>query len=326
MRRTSRFASARAGSHGAVRTQKMRDFWYYGLRLRTNLPLEGLPPWPGEPDVPDLVLRAGAVPERLPGSPETSKIFAFNEEGHVLVSIANVFRLLSFDESRFLIEVTPEATIAAIESYLLSHIAGLVLHRRRILPLHATCVMIEGRALVICGHSGRGKSTLATALTRLGHTLLSDDITAIRFDAKGTAFAIPGSPHSRLRRDSIIANAIDAESLRDAREGDDKMVLRRELRHFEPTPVAAVIRLDLAAPSEGPGIERLNGPKAVLPLAELVYRCALGRKLGAASEIANGALRLAAAAPILRLTRPQGLETLDLTVSLVLASFPVMPR
>jgi energy-coupling factor transporter ATP-binding protein EcfA2 len=186
--------------------------------------------------------------------------------------------------------------------------------------------MIDGRALIFSGHSGRGKSTLATALARLGHTMLSDDITVIRFDEKGAAFAIPGSPHSRLRPDSIKANAIEPGHSRDARHDDDKRVLRRELRHFQPTPVAAVVRLDLAEPGEEPTIRRLNGPNAVLPLDELVYRIPLGRKLGAARHIAHGALRLAAAAPILRLTRSQQLERLEGAVALALASLAVTPR
>jgi energy-coupling factor transporter ATP-binding protein EcfA2 len=179
-------------------------------------------------------------------------------------------------------------------------------------------VKIGQKAVVIAGHSGRGKSTLAAALARAGHPLLADDITVIRFDAAGTAFAVPGSPHVRLNPDSIAANALDVAQLGPGRLGDDKKIWYRDPHEFDPVPVAALIRLDLAAPGEGPGITRVNGPGAVLPLQDLVYRFALARRLGAAGELAHGALRLAAAVPIHRLTRAQEFAALDATLDLVL--------
>ena len=296
----------------------MKDFWYYGLRLRTDLALEGFPAWPGAPDAPGLVLRRDRVPERLEDEPASHRHFARNDRGHVLVRFPKRFRLLSLDESEFHIEVAPGATMVEIESFLLSYVAGLVLHRRRVFPLHASCVLVEGRAIVITGPSGRGKSTLATALARQGHMLLSDDITVIRFDPSGMALAVPGSPHSRLKADSVRANAVEGASVLDDRAGREKTIWRRDLGHFAPTPVAAVARLDLAPPGEEPTFTRLRGPAAVLPLPELVYRFALGRRLGAAGELAHGALRLAAAAPIYRLARAREWEGLDAAVAMIL--------
>ena len=46
--------------------------------------------------------------------------------------------------------------------------------------LHATSVAIEGRALLLCGKSGIGKSDLALRLIDRGATLISDDYTLIK--------------------------------------------------------------------------------------------------------------------------------------------------
>ncbi|MEM0946723.1 MAG: hypothetical protein AAGK37_04910 [Pseudomonadota bacterium] len=46
--------------------------------------------------------------------------------------------------------------------------------------IHATAVEVEGRALVICGPSGSGKSELALALMALGAELIADDRTELR--------------------------------------------------------------------------------------------------------------------------------------------------
>jgi hypothetical protein len=46
-------------------------------------------------------------------------------------------------------------------------------------PLHASCVELNGRALVFCGNSGAGKTTLAYTCATKGWKYLSDDATHI---------------------------------------------------------------------------------------------------------------------------------------------------
>jgi serine kinase of HPr protein (carbohydrate metabolism regulator) len=46
-------------------------------------------------------------------------------------------------------------------------------------PLHASCVVIDGRALLIAGRSGSGKSDLALRLIDRGARLLADDYTQL---------------------------------------------------------------------------------------------------------------------------------------------------
>jgi hypothetical protein len=68
------------------------------------------------------------------------------------------------------------------------------------LALHASVVDVDGRAVAFLGASRQGKSTLAAALARRGHTLLSDDCCAAeRLPASTSSRRIPGCACSPRR-------------------------------------------------------------------------------------------------------------------------------
>ncbi|HXR30239.1 MAG TPA: hypothetical protein VN752_03780 [Solirubrobacterales bacterium] len=67
------------------------------------------------------------------------------------------------------------------------------------LALHAAAVEVEGRAVVFCGPTQRGKSTLARVLGEMGYGLLSEDGIAIELDPRGP-IAHPGARGVRVRR------------------------------------------------------------------------------------------------------------------------------
>ena len=57
--------------------------------------------------------------------------------------------------------------------------------------LHASCIAVEGRGLLILGPSGTGKSTLAIRLVALGASLVSDDRTLVTVTAGALAASCP---------------------------------------------------------------------------------------------------------------------------------------
>lgn len=70
--------------------------------------------------------------------------------------------------------------------------------------LHATCVAVDGRGLLITGPSGAGKSSLAIRLLALGASLVSDDRTAL----------VPDESHLRASCPApVIGGLIEARGL-----------------------------------------------------------------------------------------------------------------
>lgn len=59
------------------------------------------------------------------------------------------------------------------------------------LILHASCVALDGRGLLILGPSGAGKSALALRLISLGARLVADDRTALTREGAGLVARCP---------------------------------------------------------------------------------------------------------------------------------------
>jgi serine kinase of HPr protein (carbohydrate metabolism regulator) len=64
--------------------------------------------------------------------------------------------------------------------------------------LHATCVAIDGRAVLIIGRSGSGKSDLALRLIDRGARLVSDDYTIVHRRADALIASAPATIRDRL--------------------------------------------------------------------------------------------------------------------------------
>ena len=80
--------------------------------------------------------------------------------------------------------------------------------------LHASTVAINGRAVVISGPSGSGKSDLALRLIDRGFTLVSDDQTLVRRDGDRLLATAPPSIAGKLEIRGI--GIVDMERLSDA--------------------------------------------------------------------------------------------------------------
>lgn len=122
--------------------------------------------------------------------------------------------------------------------------------------VHTSCVAIGGRAVLIGGRSGRGKSDLALRLIDRGAALVSDDYTFVRRDG-GRLLASPPDPIAgklEVRgvgilefppaRDVPVALFIDldAEAERLPQPGEQRIVAGLAV------PVLAVSALEPSAP------------------------------------------------------------------------------
>jgi hypothetical protein len=85
-------------------------------------------------------------------------------------------------------------------SFLEAAASFFLIESPRVTLIHAACVKIAGRGVLLCGDSGAGKSSLAFACARAGWTYLSDDLVCLV--RGGEDRVVVGNPHMFRFRDS----------------------------------------------------------------------------------------------------------------------------
>jgi hypothetical protein len=145
--------------------------------------------WAGYPCVPREAALTGvaAVSFRIVVSDRDAIIAPFPSmpvgQGHLVTMVqgASNFAVCdlrsSFGFARLTRDVAGDG--AYFRYHFLEPAVYVMISARYLSPLHAACVELNGRALVLCGNSGAGKTTLAYACAMKGWKYLSDDATHI---------------------------------------------------------------------------------------------------------------------------------------------------
>ncbi|MDB5711811.1 MAG: hypothetical protein JWL96_3881 [Sphingomonas bacterium] len=125
-----------------------------------------------------------------------------------------------------------------------STVAALTLAARGALPCHASAVEFGGKAVLLAGAAGAGKSTLAASLLTRGGRLLADDLTIIApVSPDGPFIATRGRPGIRLHCDTALrVAAVERHSLPGDQRG--KWLVRPIARSpYDAVPLAGVVLL-----------------------------------------------------------------------------------
>jgi hypothetical protein len=210
----------------------------YGFEVKSDLPLLRLNSTPGTRG--ELRIEAAAEPLVPPAHEPVGKLV--DDDGrcwYAIYALADGDCLLELPPTgRFLLEQAAGRIVVdnegddpeLLEHRIVSSATCTLLSMRGDLGLHAAAVEAGGRAVLFCGPTRRGKSTLARALGESGRRLLGEDGIAIELGGEAP-LAFPGARGVRVRsRDE--AGRIRTDLLDDPGAGEPP-----------PRPVAAVVLL-----------------------------------------------------------------------------------
>ncbi|MDT0631370.1 hypothetical protein RQM47_04850 [Rubrivirga sp. S365] len=206
----------------------------FGLRLRSALPLPGLRPAPPSgAGGAEVVVRRGPVDAPGPASAYGIAGWPGDDADTIVWRRDTRLRITASDIT------VDTADDAFARQCVLGPGLGVLLHRRGRLVLHGSAVDVGGRAVVLVGDKGAGKSTTAAALVARGHRLLTDDLVALDEDAGGAA-VLPGPTQMKLWSASASALGVETEPFMD---GIDKGVWHGAAPAERAAPLALVCSL-----------------------------------------------------------------------------------
>jgi hypothetical protein len=274
-----------------------------GLRLLSEIALPGLIPDSDGDGEFDVVVRNAQVPEHLSGAEVHGPTWE-SLDGRFLIAIPGVARFLITNGQEIAVQPEPGTETAEVAIFLIGTVLGILLHQRQQIVLHASAVRVGGKAVLFCGASGAGKSTIAAALSQRGFPLVNDDVCAIDLSDPGRIMV---QPDGRLLK--LWAHAIDNLELAESRGA----AVRARLEKFyvepgaatgSPLPLGAIYALREARPPHEAGIEKPNVVDSALLLRRNAYRPLLVRRLGQKENYFHAAAAIANTAGIYHLTRP----------------------
>lgn len=291
----------------------MHHYTAFGLHIHSEISLPELAE--GNPhSIADVYIRQGAVglPSMRPTTIYRRGIRAFfgQDEQHALfLDWAGVASFKASGGHELLVSpVASEPNLISL--FTVSEALGLILFQKGYFLLHASAVEVGDEAWCFMGMPGAGKSSTAAAFIKAGGRLLSDDLTAIRFDETGKPVIVPAYPQLKIWEKTVSGLHYAESDLEPVSEGVKKFAYHPR-DHFptQPVPLKKVVFLHKAR--NKPAVQQMN-------LAEIPGE--LLRNFPLATELMNGdnlkkhffqSIQCARAAELLRKRRPEGFENLE---------------
>ncbi len=158
-----------------------------------------------------------------------------------------------------------------VAAILAGPVLGFAMRLLGVFCIHASVVAIDGHALALVAPSGCGKSTTAAALAARGHSIVSDDVLALRIERDGVVVH-PGFPWLRLFDDSMEALQEQGGRLDTKTHGDKRIAQLPQPGYrctLDPLPLVAIYTMNSIAEYES--ITPIPGSVALVGLLGHTY-------------------------------------------------------
>lgn len=281
-------------------------FYYsiFGLNFSSEIELPMLK-YMAQPSHIDVTIQLGSTPEKL-DNPTDERVTYQAKEGEFLM-------YFKFNPVRFYIKNGDSITIDRGESedwdfirlFLLAPVVGALLHQRRVIPLHAGGVVIDGEAVLLSGHSGAGKSTTTAAFKQKGYQLMADDVAVIHNNEAGEPIVEPGVPFVKLWKESfgVLEKEVPTEGR--IREQIEKYFVPIDDIAPKALPIKRIYILEKSNSITEPQIKNLSSIETVHQLRLGTYRYYFLIGLGGENEHFKTAFNLGHQGMVKHLIRPE---------------------
>jgi hypothetical protein len=282
----------------------MKRYKAFGLIIESELPFDELSPCDAEKA--DIAIAMGKVPEASENLILDTPNVKIGRDRY-WSDIRDIAKFYVENGESILFEPARNASFEEIKLYVLGSCMGAALYQRRILPLHGSCVSVNGKGILLTGEPGAGKSTVAAVMYQKGYKILSDDVTAIVLPEPGIPVACPGYPSQKLWKDAIerlgvkeeknvlnrISNDLYKYSVRNPAYFDDNSVPLKAIAEILPSDTACL------------RLEQIKGAGKLEAVLRNTYRRILAEAMELREWHFGQSLSVAEKAAVYRIIRPK---------------------
>ncbi len=286
----------------------------YGLFIASDICLDAIEPlniadvYGGDVDDSgiDVVIRLRDFPEQPVPNMQQLSASCWVAADHLVYQFAES-ACFYIHNGRF-IDVKPNSggCFATLKLALQGYMLNVVLTQRNKLVLHGTTMEKDGRALVICGASGSGKSSLSAALLRSGYSLVADDLCHINSHLRVEL----GFDDLKIWQQTATALAINLPQLKPIRPNVPKYSWKLSRQCHAAPAIAAIVILKHSEQSTL-NLYELTGMDKLMPLVGEIYQPWVGKAMQLRQQQIGQLAGYAANLRVYVLERPVG--ALDIT-------------
>jgi hypothetical protein len=287
-----------------------------GVTFASEIEFPELPP---AADAPDVQIRRGRVPEQIEVVRAGGPFFEVGPDNYVL-RVEGVGQYWVRHGREVIVDPEPSAAPRTVRTFFLGSVLTALLHQRGLLVLHAGGVAGPHGAVLVAGHSGRGKSTLLAALARRGYPVLADDAAAINLNDDRRPVVYPAFPELRLWSDALARLGQPTEALTATRAGIQKFSWPVDDLPGEAHPLAAIYVLDTWNDAKV-AVRTLSGRDRFTALRLQTRNLRVLEGLRMQTHHFSVTTAVAAAVPVIEVVRPAQGDSVERVADLVEQDF-----
>lgn len=292
------------------------DYVISGLRVRSAVEMpSAILAEAGGGGEPDVFITLGEVPTHLAAASKQGNGWEY-APGEFLLRLGDLMKVYVTGGTSILLQPSAACDPGDLVLYLLGTCFAILLQQRGRVVLHASAVAVGDRAMLFCGASGMGKSTMAAMLSDRGFPLLNDDVCNLSPGEDGSYAVYPDGRMLKLWARSVDHLQWTATDSARVRRDAEKFYMAPARVDLKPRSVGGVYMLHAAEQGAAPTLERLNAAESMAQLPANSYRPALVHSMEMLPAYFAASAAIQRHAGVFRLSRPmdfsRAAEVLDL--------------
>jgi len=289
----------------------------YGLKIRSEILISELPIISNlEDECFDATISYGKVLEEIKDAICKNEVIQISKNEFIL-RVRGVANYYVANGNSIIVEPEAESNMEDVKLFLLGTSLGVMLMQRNTIAIHGGTIVVNGKGIIISGHTGVGKSTLISAFRDKGCFFLADDVSAVENTPDGEIIIHPSYPQQKLCRDAMESMSYDINKYIKVDPIRDKYAIYSDEKFlYSPVKFSAIYEINIGK-SNKVEISEVSGSKKIIILLRNIYRIELCKYIGFNPQYFKYCMNIASNVRIYEITRPKSVFSVDDQIRLI---------